>query len=111
FFRADNVSDALHILHTMIFGQIILPEKMEKSLNFLSSYKVSFGGFLPHLDADSNSIIALVLAFIVILYFKNSSELMENMTPNKNNIFFTALLLLISMAYLHREIKFYYFIF
>ncbi len=111
FFRADNASDALHILHTMIFGQIVLPEKMERNLDFLSSYKVSFGKFLPHLRGDSSSIIALIFAFILILYFKNSSELTDNMTPNKKNIFFTVLLLLVSMAYLHREIQFYYFIF
>lgn len=111
FFRADNASDALHILHTMIFGQIVLPEKMEKSLDFLSLHNISFGEYLFHLRTGSHAILALVLAFIVILYLKNSSELMENMTPNKRNIFFTALLLLASMAYLHREIEFYYFIF
>lgn len=111
FFRADNVSDALHILHTMIFGQIVLPQRLEKSLDFLLAYDISFGKYLSHLHTDGTAIIALIFAFILILYFKNSSELTDNMTPNKKNIFFTVLLLLVSMAYLHREIQFYYFIF
>jgi D-alanyl-lipoteichoic acid acyltransferase DltB (MBOAT superfamily) len=111
FFRAQSVPDAMHILHTMIFGDIILPWRLEKSFYFLSEYGVYFGNYLSHLHTNSSSIVALFFAFILILYFKNSSELMDDMTPNKKSIFFTVLLLLTSMAYLHREIQFYYFIF
>lgn len=111
FFRADNTSDAMHILETMLFGKIVLPSEWESSLGYLSEYGIYFGNYLSHLHAKSTAIAAIVFAFILILRFKNSSELMDNMIPNKKNIFFTVLLLFVSITYLHKEIQFYYFIF
>ena len=111
FFRADNASDALHILYTMLFGLIVLPRDLEEKFNFLTQYDVHFGKYLEHLHTNTWAIIALISSFILILFFKNSSELMSQMVPNKKNLFFTILLLLISMTFLHREIQFYYFIF
>ena len=111
FFRADNASDALHILHTMLFGTIVLPRKLESMFGFLTQYDIYFGSYLAHLHTNTWAIVALISTFILILIFKNSSELMSQMVPNKKSVFFTVLLLLISMTYLHREIQFYYFIF
>ncbi len=111
FFRADNISDALQILKTMFFGAIVLPIQLESMLRFLSPYGVSFGDYLLHLHTDKSALIALLFSFILILLFKNSYQMMEEMLPNKKNLFFTALLLVISYGYLDREIQFYYFIF
>ena len=111
FFRADNASEALHILHTMLFGTIVLPNRLEDELSFLTQYDIYFGKYLGNLHTNTWAVIALFLAFFIILFLKNSSELMSQMEPNRKNIFFTVFLLLISMTYLHREIQFYYFIF
>jgi D-alanyl-lipoteichoic acid acyltransferase DltB (MBOAT superfamily) len=111
FFRADNISEGLHILKTMIFGSIILPLGVEKSLGFLRQHGVEFGNYLGHLDTNRWALIGLFVAFVIILSFKSSSELMEQMQPNKKNLLFTALLLIVALTYLDREIQFYYFIF
>lgn len=111
FFRADNTQDALYILNTMLFGTIVLPNGLREKLSFLGEYNIHFGRYLSHLHTNTWAIIALIFAFILILLFKNSSELMSQMQPNKKSLFFTVFLLLISMTYLDREIQFYYFIF
>ena len=111
FFRADNASDALHILNTMIFGPIVLPFGVQKALGFLTHYGVVFGDYLEHLHTNRWAVIALFSAFIMTLLFKNSFQLMEKMQANKRTLLFSALLLAVTLTYLDKEIQFYYFIF
>ena len=111
FFRAESVPDAMQVLRTMVSGTVVLPGRLEGSFGFLSAWGVEFGNYLAHLRTGSGAIVALVLAFVLILRFKNASELTADMVPDKKSVVFTALLLTVSMAYLYREVQFYYFIF
>jgi D-alanyl-lipoteichoic acid acyltransferase DltB (MBOAT superfamily) len=111
FFRAENSTDALHILHVMLFGPIVLPLGVQNVLGFLTRYGVTFGDYLLHLHTNRWALIALFMAFVMILLFKSSSELTEQMHSNKKNMLFAAFLLLVGLTYLDREIQFYYFIF
>mgnify|MGYP001544357032 CR=1 FL=1 len=111
FFRANDFDDAIHMLHKMFFGQVVLPSSLQNPLGFLSQYGVTFGRYLGNLRTTNGAINALIIGFIIILLFKNSTEMMEEMKPGKKSMLFTAFLFTVALTNLAKEQEFYYFIF
>ena len=75
FFRAKEWDDALKVLSSMFrFDNVVLPDILSLKLHFLHQYGIRFGGFVEHLQADSDIVIWLSAVFILILFFKNSME-------------------------------------
>jgi len=93
FFRAKDWDEAVKVLHNMFsLDDIVLPTRFEGKLAFLSNYGVEFGKFATNLSAGKDLIIWLIIAFTIILLFKNSMERLKFFKPNIINsfIFITA---------------------
>jgi len=81
FFRAKEFGDAIKILGAMVGGELVLPEKYEEKLNFLTN--VSFREVYFHLESKGELTIWLICAFIVTLAMKNSSYYTTNFKATK----------------------------
>jgi hypothetical protein len=66
---------------------VVLPIFLESKLAMLSSYGVMFGGFVEHLNNDTNIIIWISVIFIPIIFFKNSTEKLYNFHFSKIELF------------------------
>jgi D-alanyl-lipoteichoic acid acyltransferase DltB (MBOAT superfamily) len=110
FFRAKTWDDAIKVLSSMFsLDNIVLPKALENKLEFLKDYSVDFGYFGVHIGAKLDSIIWLLLAFVIVLFFKSSSEQLERFKLNYTTAIFTALMLLAGIISLNKVSEFLYF--
>lgn len=88
FFRAENLQGAINLLKGM-FGVVwvALPEEAYKIIRLLD-----------RIDGRDNTILFIVLAFVVCLVFKNSFERLQNFNPSWKSILFVAILLCVSLC-------------
>lgn len=108
-FRANNLNDAAAILKAMFTGNLILPEK---HLAFLSQYQNSFfkfGTVYEHIAAKPNTFIYIILAFILVLFFKNSNELLQKFNTTLFNLILSIFLLFISLSMMSSVSEFLYY--
>ena len=76
FFRAKEWEDAIKVLKGMFgFNGIIISDKLASKLSFLENYGVEFGKMFVNIQGSIQIIGWLILAFIIILLFKNSGEM------------------------------------
>jgi D-alanyl-lipoteichoic acid acyltransferase DltB (MBOAT superfamily) len=111
FFRAEDVNQAFKMMTNMTYGQIVLPSTLNKPLEFLSIFSISFGNCFEHIGASKWTIMALTFAFVHIFFFKRSTEIVNKFQPNLVYLIFTLFLLIISYFNLNNENQFYYFMF
>lgn len=113
FFRAKEWDDAVKVLGSMFsLDNIVLPTALKNKLSFLSSYGVEFGGFIDHIGANKFIILWFIFVFILIIFFKNSIQLLKNIKNNNKYIIFIAFLLyysLISMISVKSEFLYFNF--
>jgi hypothetical protein len=108
FFRAKEWDDALKVLHGMFSFDLLLPASLSHKLAFLTPYGVQFGGFIENVQGDLYTIIWILIAFALVLFFKNSNQLI----PKKLNLlhaFFSSILLVIAIYSLGNKSEFLYF--
>ncbi len=77
FFRAKEWESAVKIIDGMLgFSGIVITYKREKLFSFLSYFdNVSFGEVTQHIGGGSNALKSILIAFIILLGFKNSFEI------------------------------------
>jgi len=109
FFRAIDIDSAFKVIKAMLFGDLVLYYKLEKSLSFLSDYGVTFSQVFKDINGDDNTFIYIVIAFIITLLFKNTFYLKDNFTASKKEVFLTIFFLSYSMLLLNRVSEFLYF--
>lgn len=111
FFRAKEWDDATKVLSGMFgLNGIVLSEKYEKYLSFLHSFKqVTFGNITQHVGDDSIILIWLIIGFILILFFKNSNQKLENFKFNYITILLSIALFIGSILSLNKVSEFLYF--
>ena len=94
FFRAKEWNDALKVLGNMFsLDNIVLPTKLENKLAFLNNYGVKFGHFLKDISGDQWTIISLFFVIFMVIYFKNSTQRLNDFKPNILSIIGISLLL------------------
>jgi D-alanyl-lipoteichoic acid acyltransferase DltB (MBOAT superfamily) len=94
FFRAKEWDDAVKVLGSMFsLDNIVLPNMLESRLSFLSELGIKFGGFVEHINANKFIILWFIFAFVLILFFKNSVQLLNNMKNNNRYVIFITFLL------------------
>ncbi|AHJ12261.1 acetylase domain-containing protein [Sulfurospirillum multivorans DSM 12446] len=73
FFRAREWEDAIKVLSSMFsLNNVVLPNFLESKLQFLKSFEIIFGGFVENIGGDYFTPLWFVLAFVLVLAFKNS---------------------------------------
>lgn len=109
FFRAKEWDDALKVLGGMFFGQVVLPENFASKVGFLSDWGVQFATVFERIQGKENTITFLILAFIMVLTLKNSSQLKDTFQTSYKNLIFTLALLFTAMSMMSRVSEFLYF--
>jgi D-alanyl-lipoteichoic acid acyltransferase DltB (MBOAT superfamily) len=110
FFRAKEWEDAIKVLKGMFgFSGFMLPEKYADKLSFLAEYGVEFGTVFEAIQAKPKILIFLLLAFIIILKFKNSMYYKDNFQTNWKNLLITLVFLFTAISMLSNVSEFLYF--
>lgn len=113
FFRAHDFHDAFKVLRGMAgLNGVELPLVLEPFLGKLSLVGVEFGTKILEATgayASYQVVIWLILAFVTVLFFKNSQILAERFRPTVATLGVVVLLLLVSLYSLGEYSEFIYF--
>jgi D-alanyl-lipoteichoic acid acyltransferase DltB (MBOAT superfamily) len=110
FFRAKEWEDAIRILNGMVgLGGIILPDKLEGKLAFLTEFGVEFGDFIANIEGDYFTPIWLISGFILTLMFKNSIQKLEDFQFNYKTTLLFATIFSSGILSLNKVSEFLYF--
>ncbi len=109
FFRAHSFDDALKVLEGMFFGDLVLPAALASKLAFLEAYGVRFGSYLGGIGAGKTAIELLIVAFLLVLFTKNSTELISQSRVGTAKMVYASLLFVVSALSLNRVSEFIYF--
>jgi hypothetical protein len=94
-FRADSLDGAWKIMNSMFFGELITGERFKQ--------------ILTHMSGNSQTIIYLSIAFILVLFLKNSTHYKNNFVASKKSLVFTFAILFYSIISLNEISEFLYF--
>ncbi len=110
FFRAKDFSDALKVLEGMVnYKHIVLSEKFIHKLSFLQTYGVEFTNITKHIGGGSSVLNWILIAFILSLTFKNSTQLTQSLKFNFKYILFSSFLFAYSILSFNKVSEFLYF--
>ena len=110
FFRAEEWGDAIKVLRSMFsLDNIMLSSKLESALPFLNKYGVEFGSFTQNIQGKSFTLVFLIIGFILVLFFENSSKKLDNFKLNFINSFIFVMAFTISLYKLSGYSEFLYF--
>ena len=105
FFRAKEFDDAIKVLHSMFFGDLILNYHWQEKLNFLN---VKFGPWLQNIFANDDIFAWLGAAFLII-FLKNTAYYMKEFKPSSLNITFTIIITIYALLDMNKVSEFLYF--
>jgi D-alanyl-lipoteichoic acid acyltransferase DltB (MBOAT superfamily) len=108
-FKASTISQAFDLLKNMFFGDIVLYHSLENSLAFLVPYGVSFSKVFEHIGGKSQTFAYLIIAFIIVLFLKNSNQIIENFKPSKLTLMYTFTIFVTAISMLTNFSEFLYF--
>jgi hypothetical protein len=110
FFRAKEWSDATKVLGSMFsLNNIVLPNILERRLEFLTDFGINYGGFVENIKGDLSVPIWILFGFIVVLMFKNSVEIKNSLQLNYKSLIFTTMIFLFSTLSMNKVSEFIYF--
>jgi D-alanyl-lipoteichoic acid acyltransferase DltB (MBOAT superfamily) len=109
FFRAKNFDDALKVLNSMFFAPFMLPDKYADKLSILHELGINFGYVFEDIEGKNKTFTFILAAFIVILYFKNSTERANDFKPNTLYLSITLILLFTALSMMSNVSEFLYF--
>lgn len=112
FFRANTWHDALKVLQSMFsLTNIVLPEHLAIRLNFLHKYGIKFNDFASNITFNTGTevIVWLIIGFVSVLFFKNSTEKIKLFKPDFSYGFLLVILFTISFYKLSGYSEFIYF--
>jgi alginate O-acetyltransferase complex protein AlgI len=111
FFRAKDLDNAMRVLNGMIFGDIELHSRLEKIVgifykdnNFLYT-----NGWLHGISGDVTTPMWIIFAFIVVLFFNNSNEMLKNYKFKIKGSLIYLSLTLVSIMEINKVSEFLYF--
>jgi alginate O-acetyltransferase complex protein AlgI len=110
FFRAREWDDAVKVLGAMFnLDNIILPDKLENKLSFLSNYGIEFGAWAGDIAGSDWTMIWLILGFILVLMFKNSIQKISSFQLNYKTVSLAAIAFTFGILSLNKVSEFLYF--
>jgi len=110
FFRAKEWGDAIKVLTSMFnIDNIVLPTYLSNHLAFLSSYGITFGSYLEHINGVNKTIPMLFIILLITLLSKNSIQKLEDFRFNYRTLLFTVITFVISITAINKVSEFLYF--
>ena len=106
--------DASKVLKGMLgFNGFFVPSSIYSKFSILNQFglyvQTSSQKFLSDIKGDSTTLIWLILGFIIILFCKNSMELMSSFKSSLSNLIFNIIILTCSLFMMNRTSEFLYF--
>jgi D-alanyl-lipoteichoic acid acyltransferase DltB (MBOAT superfamily) len=109
-FRAPNMQTATEVFSAMFGGNgLVLSEKY---FSFLSSFEGSFFKFsavFPHIEGSSITTVAIILALMTVLAFKNSTAFLKEFQSTRLSLAFGLFLFILATSFMSRISEFLYF--
>ena len=112
FFRAKEWEDAIKVLSSMFsLDNVVLPNFLEARLSFLKKYDVDFNNWIGNIEPNGITAIApyFLLAFILVLFFKNSMEKWKDFELNYKTLFLAFFCFSMGILSLNKVSEFLYF--
>ncbi len=110
FFRAKEWNDAIKVLSSMFsLDNIVLPDRLENKLSFLSSYGIEFGAWAKDISGDNWTAIWIIIGFTLVLIFNNSIQRINNFQFNYRSVSLTGFAFIFSILSLDKASEFLYF--
>ena len=108
FFRAKEWEDALKVLNGMFFGNLVLPYWILDKYKFLENYFV-FGEQYKHITDGNDILLWLIIGFIIVLFFKNTSTYIDKFNATNKNFLVLLILSISAILQLTNVSEFLYF--
>jgi D-alanyl-lipoteichoic acid acyltransferase DltB (MBOAT superfamily) len=106
-FRATNIDSALKVYKGMIGMSGFVMPKGILSTKLLKSWGIEYGTYMTN---DENLTLALIIiGFIIVTKFKNSTELLDEFKESQSKAFWTACMFIFCIFGLNRLTEFIYF--
>jgi len=110
FFRAKEWSDAIKVLGSMFsLDNIVLPDRLEYKLSFLSSFGIEFGTWAEEISGSNWTAIWIIIGFTLVLIFNNSIQRINNFQFNYRTVSLTGFAFIFSILSLGKASEFLYF--
>jgi len=109
FFRAKDLDDALKVFEGMFYGQVILYDKLESYLSFLTPLGVRFDDVLSDIGGKAQTIVYIVLAFIITLLLKNTHQMAKEFSPSRLSLGVLLILAIFAISKVSSFSEFLYF--
>lgn len=112
FFRAKDLDHAFKVLSGMIGSTgVSLPILLLNKLEFLQQYGFEFGGWVTNIDNNGGKTLApwFIIGFVLILAFKNSSEILNGFKFNIRTALFAGAAFVVAILSLSEITEFLYF--
>jgi alginate O-acetyltransferase complex protein AlgI len=110
FFRAEEWADAVKVLRGMFsLDNVMLPSMLESTFPFLIKYGIEFGSFTQNIQGRSFTLAFLIIGFIIVLFFENSNNKVDNFKLSFINCFIFVMAFTISFYKLSGYSEFLYF--
>jgi len=110
FFRAKEWDDAIKVLGSMFsLDNIVLPNMLESRLPFLTDLGVNFGDFVVNIRGDFYTPVWIFIGFIIVLFFRNSMQLLNHFKTSFYFLIYTIIILIIALGGLNEFSEFLYF--
>jgi len=109
FFRAKEWDDAIKVLNSMFFGDILIAHKWVNKLEFIKDAGFTPGFWSQNLGNGEKAIYFIIVSFLITLVFKNSIELKNNFKINYKSFIFISVIFVIALSNLNKISEFLYF--
>ena len=110
FFRSENLNQAFIIIKSMLgLNKIILPGSLESFIGTNLINNIEFGTYLYNLGTDNRFFYYLISAFVIILLFKNTSQLQKKFKKQTSYLILIPFLFILSIMNITNSYKFIYF--
>jgi len=110
FFRATSWEDAIKVLKGMTgLTGVRLPGSFENILPTLRNYGFEFGRSMENINGNWSTLLFVIIALYIVVFCKNSNELLQEFKPSFKNFVFVLLIAIIAIMNLNKVSEFLYF--
>ena len=110
FFRALVWDDAVKVLKGMVgLNGISLPDILQSKLHFLIAYGFEFQPMMPAIKFPWLIYLYLFLGFMVVLFCRNSIEMVDNYKRSYKTVMYSCMLFFIGVLSMNKPSEFLYF--
>ena len=107
FFRARDLDSAFKVLKGMFgLNGVVIPEQLQR---FIHIDGLDYGAFFTNVSNQLNVFLWMLLALLLSLCCKNSTEIIDSVKYNMGTLLFNVALFCLAMLYFNRATVFLYF--